>query len=1497
VSLFDPLSRLLSARGRRARRVWSAAGHVHIELRRVDSSEVDRFCERLEADLGDHRAVRWVQTVGEVGRVVVAFDEGFTEQEDFVECVESVEEEFGVQEEPFAGEGVSHPADAEPILRGAVEIAGSAVGLGLATAQRAARLPPIPYMGTAAGGLAFLEHQPRVRRLIEHVMGATPAELMLSLTSGVAQGLAGSPIGPLVDIGHRATLLAEAAARRRRWLDREAALWDGPSGHPKGPAAIEPRSVRLPPGPVEKYADRALLVSLAGAALSAATTRSLQRASAMLQSGLPKAARYGREGFAAHLGRVLVARGILPLDSGCLRLLDRVDCVVFDVDLLVRDEFELTAVKVVATADSEDPERLAWRLFDRRHPTASRRRGGWTLAPLEVLGLEAPPGSKRLAGRMAKRGVALGLAHRGRLVGLAGAEPALRAGAEELVEKARRAGLQVVVGTDEAGRAARLRPDRVVPNGPRLPRTVRSLQRAGRVVLLVASGGSPGLPAADVALGLRLQEAPPPWGADLLSEDDDLGHAFLLVQACEAAREASRQSVVLAAVGASAGAVAGPLGLASQADQRTMNAVNLASAVALANGTRVAVGLARRPRPVWHEAVPWHEVESAEALVQLSSSPAGLSEEQAALRRLPEIRSPSGTLLLARSVTAELLNPLTPVLAAGAGLAATVGSVTDAALIGGITFLNALVGGVERYRAERAIERLEGRSARGVLVRRAGVERLVDAGSLVPGDVVRLRAGESVPADCRILEAWSLEVDESSLTGESLPVPKAAPACFAAAVADRTSMLYEGTAVAAGETTAVVVATGPETESRQGDHLLQLEPPRNGVEARLRSLTSLAGPVALGSGGVLAGVAALRGLPVREVVDSGVALAAAAVPEGLPLLATVAQLTAARRLAERGALVRSRQAVEALGRVDVACVDKTGTLTEGRITLVAVSDGDTETPVNGRDLTPRARDILAVGLRAAPDGAGADLVHAEDRALADRAGAAEVAADHGAADWRRVAELPFEPGRGFHAVLGDNHETALLAVKGAPEVVLARASGWDDGTGPVRLTAARRRRLMSQARRLARRGLRVLAVAERHLPSGTTFDENLVREVTFFGFLAYSDPVRATAAAAVRDLRAAGVEIIMMTGDHPNTAESIATELDLVNGRRIMTGPELDALSDDELVAAVSKVAVFARVTPFHKVRVVQALQHAGRVVAMTGDGANDAQAIRLADVGIAFGERSTPATREAADLLVVDDRIETIVEALLEGRALWASTREAAAILVGGNLGEIAFTVAGTAAGGRPPLNVRQLLLVNVLTDAAPAMAIAVRQPTRPSPEQLLREGPEASLGGPLVQDIAWRATITAAGASGAWLAARATGTRAHASTVAMTSLVGAQLGQTLLVGWRDPIVLATGLGSAALLAGVVQTPGLSHFFGCRPLGPLGWAISAAATGAATAGAFLLPAILSRAPLLSRGRDDREPANGPEGVVGRSPTAELALAGASGGWPQDTASVGGAFA
>jgi len=409
-----------------------------------------------------------------------------------------------------------------------------------------------------------------------------------------------------------------------------------------------------------------------------------------------------------------------------------------------------------------------------------------------------------------------------------------------------------------------------------------------------------------------------------------------------------------------------------------------------------------------------------------------------------------------------------------------------------------------------------------------------------------------------------------------------------------------------------------------------------------------------------------------------------------------------------------------------------------------------------------------------------------------------------------------------------------------------RCTSWLGPAGLVPLDVAVRRQLESEVERLAQQGLRVLAVAERSASSRSEVADERVSDMELLGFLGLADSVRPTAAAAVADLRAAGIKVVMITGDHPSTAWAIGSELDIVAGHRVVTGPDLDAMTDGELDAALSEISVFARVTPTDKVRIVRAYQRIGRVVAMTGDGANDAPAIRLSNAGIALGDRCSSAAREAADLVVVDDRIETILTAIVEGRALWASVRDALAILVGGNAGEVAFTVAATALAGASPLGARQLLLVNLFTDMLPAMTIAMRPPTNRSPETLAHEGPDVSLGSALVGQIALRATTTAGGAMGGWLLARGTGTRRRASTVALVALVGSQLGQTAVIGGTSPLVLASTVASAAALAVVVQTPVVSQFFGCTPLGPLGWSIGAGAAATATGASVIAPWVIA---------------------------------------------------
>jgi magnesium-transporting ATPase (P-type) len=576
-----------------------------------------------------------------------------------------------------------------------------------------------------------------------------------------------------------------------------------------------------------------------------------------------------------------------------------------------------------------------------------------------------------------------------------------------------------------------------------------------------------------------------------------------------------------------------------------------------------------------------------------------------------------------------------------------------------------------------------------------------------------------------------------------------------------------------------------------------------------------------------------------------VGLAVASVPEGLPFLVSAAQLAAARRLSHRGALVRNARTIEALGRVDVLCFDKTGTLTQGKIRLTAVSDGTRSRPV--ADLEDADRAVVAAGLRATPiPPPGQKLPHLTDRAVRRGAKELDVEAGLGAPGWQPAQMLEFDPSRGYHATAGTTDDGALLSVKGAPETLLPRCEVWHAQGSDQQITHRVRRRLQDELHRLTGQGYRVLAVAERREPLPGELIDDAIGALRFLGFLALADPVRATADASLEELRTAGAQIVMITGDHPNTAEAIAEELGILNGHRVVTGADIDDLDDDALTDLVPHIAVVARGTPTHKVRVVQAFQRTRRVVAMTGDGSNDAPAIRLADVGIALGRRATPAARAAADLVVTDDRLETVISALVEGRAMWKSVRQAIAILVGGNIGEIGFTVFGAALSGTSPLNARQLLLVNLLTDLAPALAIALHRPPAASAD-LLAEGPETSLGEALTREVANRAAATATGAAAGWLAGRLTGRSARAHTIALASLVGTQVGQTMLVGGTSPTVLAAGLGSLTALATVIQTPGLSQFFGCTPLGPVGWGIAATAATAATLAGSTAPEQLQR--------------------------------------------------
>ena len=1443
----------------------------------------------VERALGGLAGVRWAEVDPVLRRVVVqpeaagtgppgtgqpVIDQPVIDQ--LIGAVESVEVACGVGDARFDVDAAGHPGDREPVVRNVVALGADVAGLGLGVVGRVLRATPLPV--EAASVVGVVDNEPRIRYFLESHVGTASADLGLAVANAVGQGLSQGPLGLIADGMHRVNLLLEATARREAFARAEGRRWaDGPVGTGRGqPPVPSARPVPLPGGPVELYSDRALLGGLGAAAVTFAGSRSPRRAAAMALAAVPKAARLGRESFAAHLDRALSDRDLLVLDADALRRLDRVDTVVVDGALLATGRSSISGLRLLEGADAPDVARHLNALFDPLRPTVPVRRGRWDLSPPDAAE------SRRAAVRLARAGLdrhhTLLLRCAGRPVAVVGIGAERSAPAVHLVRSARRHGHMVAIAASDAGVGPEADGDLpdvhvadvhvaggqvagvhvangqvadcdlIVPGGDGLAASVRQLQHDGCVVAIVASGGpdhAEALGAADVGVEVPSLDGST-WSGDIaVNEVDD---AAFILDAIVSAREVSRQSVALSATGSGIGALLSIGGLPGRAAGRATGAVNLAALGAMANGIRAVGYLRRHGGQVPGDSTPWHELSAEAVLDRLGTTPAGLSVEASALRRQDStgVRSPEPA--LGRSILGELANPLTPILAGGAVASAAVGAPADAGIVAGVSALNALIGGVQHFRAEKAIVSLTETSQTLVTVLRRAQLTLEPADRLVPGDVVVLRSGDSVPADCRILVASLLEVDESTLTGESEAVGKDTAPTYSAILAERSSMLYEGTTIVTGEATAVVVAVGPDTAANAMLHDLPPGDTTVGVEARLRTLTSLTIPVAGAGGASVLGLGLLRGRSFNQSVGSAVALAVAAVPEGLPVLATMAQLASARRLSRRQALVRNPRAIEALGRVRVLCTDKTGTLTEGRIRLRAVSDGTVEAPVDR--LTPRLAEVVGAGLRASPGaGPSGSLPHLTDRAVVAGAHACGVDTATGAPEWVRRAELPFEPTRGYHATVGSTGaETApsanppganppsarLLSVKGAPETVLPRCVARRAADGDVAMGPAVRRRLDQEVDRLARQGLRILAVAETAASPGDDLGDEDITDLTFLGFLILSDPMRATAAQAVQDLRSAGVAVLMVTGDHPSTAEGIAAELGILEGRRVVTGTELAAMTDPDLDRIITGVSLFARVTPADKVRVVLALQRQGAPVAMTGDGANDAPAILLADVGIALGDHATPAARRAADVIVTDERIETIVDAIIEGRAMWASLRDALAILLGGNVGEVIFTVGATAVTGRAPLSARQLLVVNLLTDVAPALAIALRPPSTDTPEALVAEGPDASLGKSLERAIAVRATTTALAAGLAWTAASATGRPRRAGTTALVALVGSQLAQTLVIGGRDPSVVVTGLGSAAVLAAIVQTPGVSQFFGCTPLGPIAWSIALTSSGIA---------------------------------------------------------------
>jgi cation-transporting P-type ATPase I len=1256
-------------------------------------------------------------------------------------------------------------------------------------------------------------------------------------------------------------------------------------------------------GPIEEYTDQAANGSLIAAASALVAGGGAEDAAGAVLAGIPKAAHMGRQSFAAVLGRGLAEDGQMVLDPGALRRLDRVKVVVIDGAALRGDHRAVLHSRGdIPGWDDDRVYEVADALLHAEEPPepdpdelpANTARLRW----LRAQGPSAAP--------------AQGLEHAdlvvdGETVGHVEVGWEVDPFAIPLLQIANRTGARVVLrhvaGTQDL--AASVAASHA--SGTPLLKLVRDL-RADRGPVLLITALHPdfastdtlaALAIADVGVALDDPKAATPWSADIIT-GTDLAAAVRILSALPAARQASESSVNLAKGGTTLaglllvtgdpGTSVNPLAL-----RRWLNPVNTAAATALVSGAFSASKVLRQPDPTPQPLTAWHALDPEIVYSRLAGRTLPLTaiESEPAWRRVLEdlsyspvvspLRRPArvaGRLLSA--TRAELSDPLTPILAVGAAASAIMGSNVDALLVGGVMAVNALTGGAQRLRADAAAAELfadQDQVARRVVVPTVATSRrrleaarrtertvTVAASTLRPGDVIDLAAPDVVPADARLLVAEDLEVDESLLTGESLPVDKQVDP-VAAADTERASMLFEGSTIVAGHARAIVVATGVGTAAHRAISAVIDVESSAGVQARLRELTGKVLPLTLAGGAAVTGLALLRRATLRQAVADGVAIAVAAVPEGLPLVATLSQLAAAQRLSTRGVLVRAPRTIEALGRVDTVCFDKTGTLTENRLRLRLAVPAATPPhgPFPGVD-DPAAGQVLRAAARASAQPHEAHgHAHATDEAILNAAASVNGETDP---EWTMLAEVPFESSRGFAAAVGTlntNGSGPLLMLKGAPEVVLQRCRFADPKAD---LDHAE-----SLVHNLAEQGLRVLAVAKRSWDRATDDEDTdadavdaAAVDLELIGYVGLADTARPSARPLIEALEDAGRNVVLITGDHPVTARAIARQLGLPDNARVITGAELAGIDEDASAKIAADGQVFARVSPEQKVQIVAALQRCGRVTAMVGDGANDAAAIRMADVGIGVSGRGSSAARGAADIVLTDDDLGVLLDTLVEGRGMWAGVRDAVTILVGGNVGEVLFTIIGTAFGsGRAPVGTRQLLLVNLLTDMFPALAVAVTpQFEEPDADEFDTEeealearrayqrsvltAPTPSLDVQLMRQIVTRGAVTAAGATAAWAVGRWTpGTERRTSTMGLTALVMTQLAQTLLDRRHSPLVVATALGSSAVLVGIVQTPGVSHFFGCTPLGPVAWTGVAGATAAATGLSVLAPNWLNK--------------------------------------------------
>ena len=742
-----------------------------------------------------------------------------------------------------------------------------------------------------------------------------------------------------------------------------------------------------------------------------------------------------------------------------------------------------------------------------------------------------------------------------------------------------------------------------------------------------------------------------------------------------------------------------------------------------------------------------HQVSGEEAARQLDTDlQRGLSRAQVEKRRARwgknEIQEERRRSLIARFFS-QFQDVMVLILLAAAGASFAVswlrgeGDYADPVIILAIVVCNAVIGTVQEWKADQAIAALKKLSSPHATVVREGRKQTVESSQLVPGDVVILQAGDLVPADIRLVKAVELRAEESALTGESVPVEKdAAARCREdAPLGERKNMVFAGTGITTGAGAGVVAAIGMDTAMGKIARMLSREKaPQTPLQQRLKQTGRVLGIGVTAICGVIFLLGLLQKTPPLEMFLIAISLGVAAIPEGLTAVVTIVLAMGVGRMAQKRAIVRHMPAVETLGSTGVICSDKTGTLTQNKMTVVAFSSARGAEPLD----SPLARFSLELAALCSNAEEGEGGVLTGDPTETAFLAACPVSKGELERRFPRVGEIPFTSARKRMATAHRTEQGYRIIAKGAPDVLLARCTHLRRGGAAEPLSGALKARLLSDNSRLAEQALRVLAVAYRDVDRLPSEDGEMESGLVFCGLIAMEDPPRPGVKAAVAQCKRAGILPVMITGDHGATALAIARRVGIAGAdSKVMTGPELDRLTDEALARQAFDTPVFARVAPEHKVRLVKAFQRRGRVVAMTGDGVNDAPALKAADIGCAMGKNGTEVAKSAADMVLTDDDFSTIVSAVREGRGIYRNIRKTIHFLLSCNIGEVLVVLAAFLLGAPTPLLAIQLLWVNLVTDSLPALALGVdpiqqdvmEEPPHPKDEGIFAGGMGFSL------------------------------------------------------------------------------------------------------------------------------------------------------------------------